>query len=207
LRGAGPHFCAGADIQTMQKMNDDNNENYLAEACELAELLWRFYTFPKPTITLSHGATMGGGIGLLAASDIVLASPDASYAFSEVKLGVIPAIISPYVLHAIGNRAARRYFLTGERFQAQEAYRLGLVHEVLDQEKLLETALEMGQSLAKNGPHALSAVKTLIHDVQNQVLDQLMTLQLAERLAFIRATPEAREGLQAFLEKRQPQWS
>ena len=207
LQGAGEHFCAGADIKHMHSLQTATHQENLNDATQLAELLWQLDTFPTPVIALSQGAAIGGGVGLLAACDIVCASRDAIFSFSEVKLGLIPAIISPYVLRAIGNRAMRRYFLTAERMSSDTACQLGLIHEVVTADTLIETGMALADNIAQNGPHAVIAAKKLIADINNQSLNHASALSMAERLATIRSTNEAREGFRAFTEKRLPNWS
>lgn len=206
LNGQGEHFCAGADIAWMQQVASGSfNENY-DDAQLLADLLYQLYSFPKPTLVLAHGATLGGGLGLLAASDIALASEQASFGFSEVKIGITPSTISPYVITAIGERAAHYYFLTGERFNAETAQRIGLVHQLVKPELLLETGIELAQRLLQNSPHALMVAKQLIRHVAKERITPELAQKTAEHLANLRTTEEAREGLRAFLEKRSPNW-
>lgn len=207
LQGAGDHFCAGADIKHMQTLQHATPADNIADARKLAELLWTIHTFPKPVIALSQGAAIGGGAGLLAASDIVFATPASLFCFSEVKLGLVPAIISPYIFNTMGSRAMQRYFLTGERFNATSAQQFGLVHDIVAQETLLESGYQLADMLAKNGPTAMQLAKKLIHDVSNQPLNHASALHMAETLATIRQTPEAQEGFRAFIEKRSPNWS
>lgn len=206
LRGEGDHFCAGADIKEMEELHHKNYQENLREANHLANLFWQLYTFPKPVITLAQGSTLGGGIGLLAASDIVLAAPHAVFAFSEVKLGIIPAIISPYVFRAVGKRMLHRYFLTGEKFDVKIAHHLGLVHEIVEQDLLTE-ALKIANLISGNAPNAISRAKELIIKSDAELFDQNYALSLAEDLATMRQLPEAKEGMQAFIEKRTPNWS
>lgn len=207
LQGAGEHFCAGADIKHMHSLQAATHQENIDDATQLAELLWQLYTYPAPVIALVHGAAIGGGVGLLAACDIAFASRDAIFSFSEVKLGLIPAIISPYVLRAIGNRAMRRYFLTAERMSSDTACQLGLIHDVFTADKLVETGMRLADSIAQNGPNAVIAAKKLIADINNQSLNHASALSMAEHLAAIRCTSEAQEGFLAFTEKRLPNWS
>jgi methylglutaconyl-CoA hydratase len=207
LNGNGEHFCAGADIDWMQKIAQGSAEENRQDAHQLATLMQMIYRFPKPVIVLAHGATLGGGLGLLAACDIAVAANNASFGFSEVRIGLTPSVISPYVLAAIGERAARYYFLTAERFGADEAHRLGLVHRVVDAEALACTGLMIAGELLKNSSLAILEAKRLIRHVSRHDLNDDLTQFTADHLAKLRATPEAREGLQAFLEKRVPKWS
>jgi len=158
LNGAGHHFCAGADIDWMHQLAQSSFEQNTADAQNLASLLYTLYTFPKPIITLAQGATMGGGLGLLVCSDIVIAAEEARFCFSEVKIGLVPAVVSPYVVAAIGQQAARYYFLTAERFAAPEALRLGLVQKLVPQDELLTTGLKLSQTLLQYSPAALKEI-------------------------------------------------
>ncbi len=169
-------------------------------------MIGALHRLPKPTIARVHGAALGGGTGLTAACDIAVATPQASFATSEVKFGIIPAVISPYVIAAMGGRAAQRYFLTGERFDAQEAYRLGLVHVVCDAAALDAKIAEIIQALMAAGPQAQTAAKDLLMRVANRPIDDVLREDTAQRIAVVRATPEAKEGIAAFLEKRKPRW-
>ena len=161
---------------------------------------------PRPTIARVQGAAFGGGVGLVAACDIALASQAASFCLSEARLGLIPSVISPYVVEAIGARAARRYFQTAERFDADMAHTLGLVHEVVPRERLDGRLDELIATLLDNGPAAMAASKDLIRRVASGPVDDAMVEDTAQRIADIRATDEGREGVQAFLEKRGPKW-
>ncbi|MGH8761101.1 MAG: enoyl-CoA hydratase-related protein, partial [Burkholderiales bacterium] len=161
----------------------------------------------KPTIARVQGAAFGGGVGLVACCDIAVAAADASFSLSEVRLGLIPSVISPYVIAAIGEREARRYFLTAERFGAEEARRIGLVHEVTNGDRLDQAVKNFADYLLKGGPNALAAAKKLIADVARHPLDDALMEETARRIASIRVSPEGREGLSAFLEKRPPAWT
>jgi methylglutaconyl-CoA hydratase len=206
LTGDGKSFSAGADLHWMRRMADYSRQENLADARCLAELMKTLDGLGKPTVALVQGAAYGGGVGLVACCDIVLATPKASFCMSEVKLGLIPAVISPYVVAAIGARAARRYFLTAERFDAVEACRLGLVHELVAEEDLLRRGAELTEQLLQNGPQAMAAAKALVAAVARGPVDETMIAATAERIATIRASAEGKEGLGAFLEKRQPAW-
>lgn len=206
LRANGEHFCAGADIQWMQTIASASLEENNDDAQLVADLMFQLYHFPKPTMVLAHGATMGGGLGLLSACDIAIASDSAIFAFSEVKIGITPSTISPYVVSAIGERAAHYYFLTGERFSAEEAHRIGLVHRVTTPDALDSMGMEIAHGLLKNSPQALIAAKQLIRYVTNQKITEDLGQKTAEHLANLRASPEAQEGLRAFVEKRAPVW-
>jgi len=206
LGANGRSFSAGADLGWMRRMADYTREENLADAMALAELLHLLASLPKPTIALVQGAAFGGGVGLVSACDIVLATPNASFCLSEVKLGLIPATISPYVIDAIGARAARRYFLSAERFDAERARQLGLVHEIVPAEDLDERLERLTGQLLGNGPEAMAAAKRLVADVAGRPVDRALLEDTAERIAVIRASDEGKEGLAAFLEKRTPNW-
>ncbi len=207
LAASGKSFSAGADLNWMRRMADYSHEQNLADAEGLAELMRTLDTLSKPTIALVQGATYGGGVGLAACCDIAIATERASFCLSEVKLGLIPAVISPYVLAAIGARAARRYFQTAEVFDAGEAYRIGLVHLVVaDDHELAAAGERMTALLLNNGPNAMNAAKNLIAAVAGHPVDDALIADTAGRIAGQRASWEGREGLSAFLEKRKPAW-
>ena len=207
LAASGKSFSAGADLNWMRRMADYSRAENLADARGLAELMHTLDGLSKPTIALVQGAAYGGGVGLVAACDIVLATSTACFCLSEVKLGLIPAVISPYVIAAIGARHARRYFLTAERFDAAEGRRLGLVHEVVEAEDLQPRAEALSRTLLSNGPNALAAAKRLVADVAVAAPDDNLFADTAERIAELRASAEGREGLSAFFEKRPPSWN
>lgn len=208
IEGAGKSFSAGADIKWLQAAADYTYQDNLEDARRLADLLHRLYTLPQPTIALIDGAVRGGGNGLAAACDMAIATPKANFAFSEVKIGVAPATISPYVIKKIGEAAARRYFLTAEVFDANEALRLGLVHAVVPEKAALANESErLARLIFENGSHAITAAKELIDEVAGKPIDSHMKEETAKRIAEARATDEAREGLSAFLEKRKPSWA
>jgi methylglutaconyl-CoA hydratase len=205
LRGAGKSFSAGADLDWMRRMAAYDEAANLADARALAALMRTIDTLPKPTVALVHGAAYGGGVGLVACCDIAIATEAAAFSLSEVKLGLIPAVISPYVVRAIGARAARRYFLTAERFDAVEARRLGLVHELAASDGLEEAARQILAALRGNGPAAIRAAKDLVAAVAGRAPAEVED-DCARRIAGIRAGDEGREGVAAFLEKRKPSW-
>lgn len=207
IKGAGEHFCAGADITWMQTVSSGSYEKNYDDAQALSDLMFQLYTFPRPTIVLAHGAIMGGGLGLLAACDIALVSQNAVFSFSEVKIGITPSTISPYVLAAIGERAAHYYFLTGEKFDAQDAHRIGLAHRVIEDSLLLQKGQEIAEQLLKNSPNALMAAKQLIRSVAHEKISDKLAQKTAEHLSNLRSSNEAQEGLRAFMEKRLPSWS
>jgi len=206
LAARGKSFSSGADLNWMRRMADYSFEENLADATALAELMKILANLSKPTIVLVQGAAIGGGVGLVACCDIALATEKASFSLSEVKLGLIPAVISPYVSAAIGSRATRRYFLTAERFDVTEAHRLGLVHEVVPSEELDERVESMIHQLLQNGPQAMALVKALVSEVALSYLDDDLIADTAERIAEIRASEEGCEGVSAYLEKRKPSW-
>jgi methylglutaconyl-CoA hydratase len=207
LAASGKSFSAGADLNWMRRMAGYSNEQNLNDAAALATLLSTLDTLPKPVIGRIQGAAFGGGVGLASCCDIAIASDAASFCLSEVRLGLIPAVISPYVINALGTRQARRYIISGERFSALEALRFGLVHEVVAAERLDERISEMVEVLLANGPSAMAAAKDLVHSVARGPLDAAMIADTAERIAGIRASSEGREGVGAFLEKRRPAWT
>jgi methylglutaconyl-CoA hydratase len=206
LGAVGPSFSAGADLHWMRRMANYSLEENVNDAVGLAGLMRRLDTLPKPTMAVVQGAAYGGGVGLIAACDIAVASETATFSLSEVRLGLIPAVISPYVIKAIGARAARRFFLTGEKFGAAEALRIGLVHEVTAPDHLHRVADKIMGQLVEGGPRAQVEAKRLIADVAGKPVDVSLTDETARRIAAIRASPEGREGVGAFLEKRKPSW-
>lgn len=206
INGSGENFCAGGDIAWMQKIaNGTRDENY-NDAQLLADLLYQLYIFPKPVIVLAHGATLGGGMGLVSAADIALAANNAVFGLPEVKIGLAPSMISPYVISAIGERMAHYYFLTGERFGAEVARNIGLVHQVVEADALSGAGLNIAKMILENSPDALRSAKELIHSASKQKITQELTQKTAEHLAELRASEQAQEGLRAFLEKRKPRW-
>ncbi len=205
LRGNGPSFSAGGDIAWMRRMAGHSFDENLADARALAAMMQTLNTLPKPTLALVHGAALGGGVGLIACCDIAVAADVATFTLSEVRLGLIPAVISPFVVQAIGPRAARRYFLTAERISAQEAHRLGLVHEVVPAGLLDAAAARLIAQLRTGGPNAQAAGKDLIFAVAGKPAQDVSELT-ARRIAEGRASPEGREGVTAFLDKRKPAW-
>lgn len=208
LSSAGKSFCAGADLDWMRTAARWTSAENEADARILAEMLHRLATLPKPTVARVQGPAYGGGVGLIAACDIAVATFDAQFALSEVRLGLIPATIAPHVVAAIGERHARRYMLTAERFSAAEAYRLGLIHEMVPDEAALDQALGVIiDALLGNGPGALTECKDLIRTVVHHPLDAALIADTARRIARVRASEEGRQGIAAFLEGRQPNWA
>jgi methylglutaconyl-CoA hydratase len=206
LAANGESFSAGADLNWMHRMAEYSYQQNLTDALTLAELMRTLNTLAKPTVAKVQGPAYGGGVGLVACCDIAIASEAASFSLSEVKLGLIPAVISPYVVNAIGERQARRYFLTAEPFSAHEAQRIGLVHEVVTPQELDAALAKLLATLAGNGPAAMVAAKDLARAVSRGPLDMVMIEDTARRIAEIRASAEGREGLAAFLNKRKPAW-
>jgi methylglutaconyl-CoA hydratase len=206
LTGAGKSFSAGADLNWMRRTTTYGEAENLRDANALAALMKALYELPQPTVARVNGAALGGGTGLVACCDIVVAGEDALFGTTEVRLGIMPAVIGPYVIAAIGARQARRLMLTGERITAQDAARIGLVHEVVAADQLDAAVERIVGDLLKGGPRASAAAKRLVHDLAGRPIDQELIDETARRIAALRATPEAREGLSAFLEKRRPGW-
>jgi methylglutaconyl-CoA hydratase len=206
LAAEGPAFCAGADLNWMRRMADYTREDNLADAGQLAEMLRLIYTCPKPTVARIQGDVYAGGMGLVAACDMAVAVDSAGFCLSEVKLGLIPATISPYVIRAMGARAAQRYFLTAERFDAAEALRIGFVQAVVPADQLDARLADITQALLKASPNAQRQCKTLLHDVAGQPIDAELIARTVLGIANIRASDEGKEGVQAFLQRRPPSW-
>jgi len=206
LAGEGKSFSAGADLNWMKRMAAYSYEENFDDAMGLGELLRTLNFLKKPTIAKVQGAAFGGGVGLVAACDMAVGSQYASFCLSEVKLGLIPAVISPYVVGAMGQRASRRYMLTAERFKADEALRFGLLHNVVAADELDGAVEKMIESLMINGPASVQACKELIFAVTDRPVDATVIKDTAERIAKQRASDEGREGLTAFLDKRKPAW-
>jgi methylglutaconyl-CoA hydratase len=207
LSSTGKSFCAGADLNWMKRAAGYTPEQNLLDATLLADLLVTLNELPKPTIARVQGPAYGGGVGLIAACDMAIGTYDALFALSEVKLGIVPAVISPYLLAAIGERYCRRYMLTAERFSAAEAYRIGLLHELVPGEEQLDDAIaELVDTLLANGPQAQAECKALIRVVAGQPIDAETIEETAQRITRVRASAEGQEGLAAFLEKRPPYW-
>ncbi len=206
LAANGPSFCAGADLNWMKKMAGYSHDENEADAMRLAAMLRTIYLCPKPVVARVQGDCYAGGMGLVAACDIVVASEAAGFCLSEVKLGLIPATISPYVIKAMGEQAARRYFITAERFDAAEAQRIGVAHAVVAPEALDATVAGIVKALVNNSPHAVRQAKTLVREIVGQPVDDALLRDTAGRIAAIRASTEGREGVASFLEKRKPTW-
>ena len=206
LAAEGPTFCAGANLNWMRRMADYTREENLADASKLAAMLRTIAECPKPTIARVQGDVYAGGMGLVAACDMAVSVDTAWYCLSEVKIGLAPATISPYVIRAMGARAAQRYFLTAERFTAAEAHRIGFVHEVVAADALDAKVDELLKALTSASPAAVVACKTLVADVVGRDIDEGLIAYTVEAIADIRASTEGREGVQAFLNKRKPAW-
>jgi methylglutaconyl-CoA hydratase len=206
LAANGKSFSAGADLNWMKRMATFERSDNVSDAIRLGVLMNRIATLSKPVVGLVQGAAYGGGVGLVACCDIALASERASFCLSEVKLGLIPAVISPYVVEAIGARQARRYFVTAERFGAVEARRIGLVHEVVPESELESAGATIVETLLANGPRAMASAKDLIDAVAHRPITRAVMEDTARRIADARAGAEGREGVSAFLEKRKPGW-
>jgi len=205
LTGEGRSFCAGAGLNWMRKMKNYSYEENLKDALALAELMYNIHTFPRPVIGRINGAAIGGGTGLVAACDIVIASKEAVFSFSEVKIGLVPACISPYVVMRVGLSRANRLFLTGDRFKAKTARKMGLVDNVADEEDLDEAVDFAINQVMFSGPEAMAISKELLRKVGNYDFGFLKQYT-AEVIAKLRISEEGQEGLSAFLEKRKPRW-
>jgi methylglutaconyl-CoA hydratase len=206
LAAEGPAFCAGADLNWMRRMADYTRDENLADAGQLAAMLRAIYECPKPTIARVQGDVFAGGVGLVAACDMAVSVDTATYCLSEVKLGLIPATISPYVIRAMGARASHRYFLTAERFSAAEAHRIGLVSEVVAADALDAKVAELTSALASASPNAVRACKRLVQDVADREIDDALVAHTVAGIADIRSSAEGKEGVQSFLQKRKPSW-
>jgi methylglutaconyl-CoA hydratase len=206
LAANGPAFCAGADLNWMKKMAGYSYAENTADALKLADMLRTIYLCPKPVVAKVQGDCYAGGMGLAAACDIVVAAEEANFCLSEVKLGLIPGTISPYVIKAMGENASRRYFLTAERFSAREAHRIGFAHEVVAADALDAQVAAIVKALVSNSPNAVAQAKVLVRDIVGQEVSDTLLADTAERIASIRASQEGREGVASFLEKRKPSW-
>ena len=204
--GHGRAFCAGADLAWMRSMADYDWDQNRADATKLAEMLWAIYTCPVPVVGRIHGDCYAGGVGLAAVCDVLVAGDAATFCLSEARLGLLPATISPYVIRAMGEQAARRYFVTAERFSAAQAQAMGFVHEVCPIDALDAKVDELVAALVANGPMAARACKQLVQDVAGRPIDAALRGDTARRIADVRASAEGREGVQSFLHKRKPSW-
>jgi len=207
IAAEGKSFCAGADLNWMKRASEYDEDQNREDAGELALMLNAIYACPKPVIARVQGNAFGGGVGVVAAADIAIGVSDVQFALSEVKLGIIPAVISPYVIEAMGARYAHRYFITAERFSGSEAYRIGLLHDLAPSiDAMDEMIAGLCTVLLGNGPKAIEAAKNLIQAVAQKPIDDELMEDTIERIAQIRSTPEAKEGIGAFLAKRRPDW-
>ena len=206
LGGRGKAFCAGADLAWMRAMADFDWERNRADAQALADMLWAVYRCPVPVVGRVHGDCYAGGVGLAAVCDVLVAAEGVAFCLSEARLGLLPATISPYVIRAMGEQAARRYFVTAERFSAAEAHAMDMVHVLCAPEALDAKVSEIVAALVANGPMATRACKALVQDVAGRPIDDALRADTARRIADIRASDEGREGVQSFLNKRPPNW-
>lgn len=206
LTGQGKSFCAGADLNWMRKVKDYSYEDNLKESTSLAELMYAIYALPRPTIARVNGAAIGGGAGLMAACDLVIAAQTAKFSLSEVKLGLVPAVISPYVIRRVGESVCREFFLTGERLTAEKALRYGLVNEVVSMEDLDKAVEARVRQLLTSGPNALNTCKEILRKVPGMSFQEAKAYT-AEIIASLRVSDEGQEGMSAFLEKRKPRWA
>ena len=202
LRGIGEHFCAGGDIAWMKTMAESAWEENYQDAFALADCLYQLHLLPMPTVALAQGMTLGGGMGLLSACDMVIASREAVFGFPEIHIGLAPSTISPYVVRAIGERAARHYFLTGERFSVVEAKTLGLIHHIVETADLFQAAENWMQGWLKEGPDILREIKGLIQRVRLTEITPALSEMTAKHLATLRAEPKTQAKLQAFLQRK-----
>jgi methylglutaconyl-CoA hydratase len=206
LGGHGKAFCAGADLGWMRAMAGYSWDENRADAARLAEMLWTIWSCPLPVVGRVHGDCYAGGVGLAAVCDVLVAAEGVHFCLSEARLGLLPATIGPYVVRALGEQAARRYFVTAERFTAARAHALGFVHELAAPEALDARVDEIVAALLANGPAAVKACKRLVHDVAGRPIDAALRDDTARRIADIRASAEGREGVASFLDKREPAW-
>lgn len=207
LGGHGKAFCAGADLNWMRAMADYDWAQNHADASRLAQMLWTIWRCPVPVVGRVHGDCYAGGVGLASVCDVLVAADVATFCLSEARLGLLPGTIAPYVVRAMGEQAARRYFVTAERFSAAQAQAMGLVHELTTAEALDAKVDEIVATLSANGPMALRACKKLVQDVAGREVDALLRDETARRIADIRASAEGREGVSSFLQKRRPAWT
>lgn len=207
LAAQGPAFCAGADLGYMQRMSGFSETENRADALALATMLNTIYTCAKPVIARIQGDAYAGGMGLVAAADVAIAADGVQFCLSEARLGLLPATIAPYVIRAMGERAARRYFVSAERFDAAEALRLGFVHAVTSADALDAAVDRIAQAIAGNGPQAVIECKQLVRDVAGRPIDNALMLDTAERIARVRGSEEGRAGIASFLQKSSPPWA
>ena len=206
IQGTGKSFCAGADLKWMKRTSQYNRDENFEDARQLANMFRLLHGFAKPTVAFAHGNVFGGGVGLVASCDIAIAADTTVFSLSEVKLGLIPSVISPYVVNAIGARSAHRYFLTGERFDATIAQRIGLIHESCTDKKYSDTKAKLVNELLTSAPDAQKISKRLIQEVLTKPISAEIREKTAKRIADVRASEEGREGVLAFLNKELPSW-
>ncbi|OZG73383.1 gamma-carboxygeranoyl-CoA hydratase [Hahella sp. CCB-MM4] len=207
IAGHGKHFSAGADLHWMKSMGEASYEENLADANRLAFLMDTLYKFPKPTIARVQGGAFGGALGLICCCDIAIGTQSSKFCLSEVKLGLVPSVISPYVNRVIGARNMRRYTLTAELINAEAAKQLGILHEVVSDDQLQETTSNLCKQILNNAPNALTSAKQLLNMIQNHPIGEQTLVYTSELIAELRVSEEGQEGLKAFLEKRSPQWA
>ncbi|UCC44236.1 MAG: enoyl-CoA hydratase/isomerase family protein [Candidatus Zixiibacteriota bacterium] len=205
LTGAGKSFCSGADLNWMREVIDQSYEQNLAESNALANLFYQIYTFKRPVIGRINGAAIGGGTGFVAVCDMAIAARSAKFSFSEVKIGVVPACIGPYVIRKMGEGKARELFITGERMNAERAHQVGLVNKVVDDDKLDEEVNRLIESVLGSGPEAVAMAKKLVSETPAMTPEQFRPYT-AEMIARLRISDEGQEGMAAFLDKRKPSW-
>lgn len=206
LAASGPAFCAGADLNWMKRMAGYSEAENRADALGLATMLNTIYACSKPVIARVQGDAYAGGMGLVAACDIAISADTANFCLSEAKLGLMPATIAPYVIRAMGARAAHRYFVTAERFDAAEALRIGFVHQVVAADQLEAAVNAVAASIVANSPNAVRECKQLVVDLAERAINDTLITDTADRIARIRASDEGRDGVRSFLEKRKPSW-
>lgn len=206
LAAEGKAFCAGADLNWMRAMADYDYEENLADADKLAQMLKTIYQCPKPTVAAIQGDVYAGGMGLVAVCDIAIAVKNANFCLSEVRLGLAPATISPYVIRALGARASQRYFLTAEVFNAKKARQLGFIHERVNEDELQDRVAAICAKIVNNSPDAVKTCKRLLHDIAGAIIDDELITDTVRQIADIRSSQQGKEGVQAFLQKRKPDW-
>nr|WP_317200198.1 enoyl-CoA hydratase/isomerase family protein [uncultured Psychrobacter sp.] len=206
LAAAGKAFCAGADLNWMRAMADYDYDENLADADKLAQMLKTIYECPKPTIAAIQGDVYAGGMGLVAVCDVAIAVKIANFCLSEVRLGLAPATISPYVIRALGARASQRYFLTAEVFDAKKARQLGFIHERVNEDELQNRVAAICAKIVNNSPDAVKTCKRLLHDIAGETIDDELIADTVKDIADIRSSEQGKEGVQAFLNKRKPDW-
>lgn len=206
ITGAGKAFCSGMDLENLKALTGRSQQQNVEDSRTMARLFRSIYDFPKPTIAAVNGAAIAGGTGIATICDFTLATPDAKFGYTEVRIGFVPAIVSNFLVRQIGEKQARDLLLTGRIFAADEAHRLGLVNELVDADRLLPRAYELARSLMENSPASLHATKKLLSQIVNAELDRSLNASIEEN-ARIRQTHDFKEGITAFLEKRKPRWS